>query len=260
MSEFSQNGWPVFTSSDSLVKTLAGQRMPNGVVPGDVATVLGYVAQQFHNRVEPLVDGWCWGWNNRAVTGGTVKSNHASATAIDLNAPRHPYGKANTFTPVQRSAIREILTEVSPAVRWGGDYTGNRDDMHFEINAGVGVVAAVAARIRNAQPKPQPPTEEEEEPMILKAGTNLTLTVPTLGKGTLDIFVSMGSHVTLHQMFGVGASPSTPPPGGDITFRKPVDQVIDSDRGGPISIPNAGATRGVVLVYSCDRDFTVVAS
>lgn len=151
----SQNGW---SAGDTSVLdrgfAVQGVTFPGGVRRGDVSTVLGYVAAQFHARVEPLVAGWCWGYNYRPVTGGGSLSNHASGTAIDVNAPRHPYGKRDTFTPAQRGVIRQILAEVGGVVRWGGDYTGNRDDMHFEINAGAVAVAAVAVRLR-AQPTSQ---------------------------------------------------------------------------------------------------------
>lgn len=250
----SLNGWPVVYSSDDLQKTLAGQRMPNGVRRGDVEVVLGYVAEQFHRRVEPLVTGWCWGWNNRAVTGGTAPSNHASATAIDLNAPNHPYGKANTFTPVQRDTIHDILAEVGGGVvRWGGDYTGNRDDMHFEINAGVGAVAAAAARIRAIQPpppSPEPIRNQEEHHMQVKAGTNVKSYIPCDGKRGLKLAIGgPGRKIQFHAWY-IGDTPSHA--GGD--YLGEVEGTVDSDRPGPIGLPEH--VSHVALITTCDEDFT----
>lgn len=97
--------------------------------------------------MEKLVDGWCWGYNYRATTGGTSLSCHASGTAIDINAPRHPYGKGGTFTAAQVKEIRKILAELDGTVRWGGDFD-NPDEMHFEIRVGKARVAAMADEIR----------------------------------------------------------------------------------------------------------------
>jgi len=158
----SQNGWSVGTSGQLGVVPLvvAGIAFPPGVRGGDVATVLGYVAQQFHNRVEHLYTPGCWGYAFRPVAGQTTGySNHASGTAIDINAPTHPLAKVGTFTPQQAAEIRRIVAEVAPAVRWGGDYSGRKDEMHFEINASAATVAAVAARIRGGgAPAPTPPS------------------------------------------------------------------------------------------------------
>jgi len=148
----SQNGWPASSDKRAIgvdgAWSIRGAQFPGGVVAGPVATVLGYVADQFHQRVEPLVAGWCWGWAWRDIRGSTGLSNHASGTAIDVNAPRHPLGATGTFTTSQRDSIHAILAEAGGVVRWGGDYTGRKDEMHFEINAGYAAVAALAARLK----------------------------------------------------------------------------------------------------------------
>ena len=69
-----------------------------------------------------------------------------------MNATRHVLGAQGTFTPAadQRRSAR-ILGEVDNVVRWGGDYTGRRDEMHFEIVGSQEEVRAVAERLRAAQ-------------------------------------------------------------------------------------------------------------
>jgi hypothetical protein len=54
------------------------------------------------------------------------------------------------MSTAQRGACRQIVTELSPAVTWGGDFPTNVDEMHFEINSDASVeqVAEVAQRIR----------------------------------------------------------------------------------------------------------------
>jgi hypothetical protein len=66
---------------------------------------------------------------------------------VDINATRHPLGKPGTFNAAQVARIHRILADVDHVVRWGGDYTGRKDEMHFEINAPHVKVAAVAARL-----------------------------------------------------------------------------------------------------------------
>lgn len=153
----SQNGWPASPNRGDIGVdpgfSAAGVTFPGGVKSGDVATVLQYVAEQFHARVEPLRVGWCWGWNYREIRGATSISNHASGTAIDCNAPLHNLGDKGTFSKKQVDAIHTILMEVGYVVRWGGDYSGRVDEMHFEINASAASVKSVAARLRSIPDK-----------------------------------------------------------------------------------------------------------
>jgi hypothetical protein len=158
----SQNGWPASSDRRAIgvaVFEVHEVAFPGGVKAGDVAVVLEYVVNRFRLEVEPLVPGWCWGWNYRPVTGGGRLSNHASGTAVDVNAPHHPYGKRDTFTARQRDTIRSILAAVDNVVRWGGDYSRTPDDMHFEINDGPAAVARVAAKVRAITRPIQPPPE-----------------------------------------------------------------------------------------------------
>jgi len=156
----SQNGWPAGSASTVPLGTLAvgAATFPAGVRRGDVHVVLGYVARRFDHEVEALVKGWCWGHSYRVISGSTSLSNHSSGTAIDLNAPRHPLGTSGTFTATQRSHIRSILSACNGVVRWGGDYSGRKDEMHFEINVrpGDARLAALAQRFRGGFPTPTP--------------------------------------------------------------------------------------------------------
>lgn len=159
----SQNGWSAGSSSVVPLSTLSvgAATFPAGVRRGDVHVVLGYVARRFDREVEALVKGWCWGHSYRVISGSTSLSNHSSGTAIDLNAPRHPLGKSGTFSATQRSHIRSILSSCNGVVRWGGDYSGRKDEMHFEIDVrpGDARLAALASRIGGGSggtPTPSP--------------------------------------------------------------------------------------------------------
>ncbi len=152
----SQNGWPASASRNSIGVVglvVGGIDIVGGVKDGDVKIVLGYVADQFNKRVEKLYTPGCWGHNYRPIAGSATVSNHGSGTAIDLNAPGHPRGKANTFTTSQRAAIKAILSEVDNTVTWGGSWK-NPDDMHFEINCSAAKLTKVAEKIRGGTPPP----------------------------------------------------------------------------------------------------------
>ena len=105
--------------------------------PGDL---LLEFAAHFHREVESI-EGVAddWGYAERLVRGSaTDLSNHASGTAIDLNATRHPLGSAASanYSSAQIAAVHRIVAATGNVVRWGGDYTGRTDPMHFEINDG----------------------------------------------------------------------------------------------------------------------------
>ena len=163
----SQNGWPASSSKAALGivdANVYGVHFPGGVRGGDVEHVLMYVAQKFHETVEALHPGWCWGYFYKEISGSSTLSNHASGTAIDLNAPNHPVGKAGTFNAAQKAAILKILDVCEGVVRWGGNYTGRKDEMHFEIVGNAKATARVAAKVRPPQaPPPVPQLEVDGE-------------------------------------------------------------------------------------------------
>jgi peptidoglycan hydrolase-like protein with peptidoglycan-binding domain len=162
---------------------------------GAVAVVMTYLAQEFDDRVEdldtagsyeegdnpPSVSGGSastvrddWSYAERKIRGGVSLSNHASGTADDMNSTQHPLGKSGTFTNAQVDEIEDILHDlVDPVtkesvVRWGGHYSGRKDEMHFEIDADLDAVGRVADRIKKgddgklyieklpSKPKPKP--------------------------------------------------------------------------------------------------------
>jgi uncharacterized protein YukE len=151
----SQNGWPADPPRGP--RTIPGTNVRVNVANGPAGDVLIHVLAQVHSRVERIDlnsergEADDWGYANRPVRGGAELSNHASATAVDMNATRHVLGERGTFSQTQVDEIHRILGEVDNVVRWGGDYRGRADEMHFEINGTVAEVTAVANRLRAAQ-------------------------------------------------------------------------------------------------------------
>ncbi len=75
-------------------------------------------------------------FNCRKITGGTGYSLHAFGIAMDLNWQDNGYGPVlrTDMTPAMVAAIKAIRTRSGAQVwRWGGDYTGNKDGMHYEV-------------------------------------------------------------------------------------------------------------------------------
>lgn len=136
----------------------------------------------FNAEVERLHPGWCWGHSPRRIGGTNVWSQHAMGGAWDLNAPLHPMGKHNTFSPGERKRIHELLDDEFRfkgvrLIRWGADYTGRKDDMHFEVIAPrATVLRAVAALQAPAKPRPKPPAGRHEPGSRLLQAANPDMT------------------------------------------------------------------------------------
>jgi hypothetical protein len=96
--------------------------------------LLAGFAGEFHELIEPIDEGKLddWAYAFRMVRGTTDKlSCHSSGTAIDLNATQHPLGKVGTFSAAKVPMIQALARKYG--LRWGGDYRGRKDEMHFEV-------------------------------------------------------------------------------------------------------------------------------
>lgn len=133
-------------------------------VRSEIAPLLIGFAREFHLTVEPLVPGWNWGYHYRSVTGGGGYSFHAAGIAIDLNAPRHPYGRANTFSSADATRIRALCRKYG--LRWGGDYRYTKDEMHVEVIVGRTAALDLVRRLQTVASVvpsiPTTPTPEDD--------------------------------------------------------------------------------------------------
>lgn len=147
----SQNGYSA--NDPSLIETITipGTDRKVALRRGAPGQLLAHWAGWFDKHIESVDGGQLddWGYAVRPIRGSrTGLSNHASGTALDLNAPRHPLGKRGTFTAQQTAAIRAELKRYGGAIRWGGDYENRADEMHFEIVADVARCAEVLDKVR----------------------------------------------------------------------------------------------------------------
>ena len=145
----SYNGWPASKDQDEIgIKsypvpgTLIKLRCAEKVAP----LLVGFAAE-FHNLIEPLDVGSLddWGYAYRDVRGVPGKlSNHASGTAIDLNASRHPLKSINTFEPAKVPMLKALCKKY--ALTWGGEWT-RPDPMHYEVSINAAKVAALITKL-----------------------------------------------------------------------------------------------------------------
>lgn len=162
----SQNGWTVlFNAPSGRLRWITGRTLP-----GDVQIVFDYLCKRL-DKIEKCRPEWCWGWNVRAIRGkSSGYSNHASASAIDYNAPAHPLGVTNTWTPREKAEINKILADMDGVIRWGENYSGRKDGMHFEINKGWLAVKLLARKIKAGKMPDQAPAWKPREASAINFG------------------------------------------------------------------------------------------
>lgn len=167
----SVNGWRVLTRGECTDVKVPGGMLP---VHPDFAWLAWDCAHLWHETVEELVWPGCWGWAEprpiRGDTAGTTTSNHCSATAWDLCAPKHPRGVPiwRTFTAEQLQAIAAMEARYAGVLRWGGRWSGaDVDGMHWEGVPGVTVEAvhALTARLRDDETPPAPAAPPKPAPV-----------------------------------------------------------------------------------------------
>lgn len=154
----SQNGWPALSNDSnklhSWVIPARNGRFKLRLRNGSAGFLLAYFALWFSEKIEDataqgLLDDW--GYAYRPVRGSeTNLSNHASGTAMDINATWHPLGRVRTGIFRRRSAVEAVqrrLHWMGNVLRWGGSYNGRKDEMHFEVNVNISQAERAARRL-----------------------------------------------------------------------------------------------------------------
>ena len=132
----SSNGWPASKNREELgIKSYTIEGTSVRIACADaVAPLLVGFLEEFHALIEPIDKGTPddWGYCFRMVRGSERNlSNHSSGTAIDVNATKHPLGKSGTFPSEKVPMIQALAKKYG--LKWGGDYSGRKDEMHFEV-------------------------------------------------------------------------------------------------------------------------------
>lgn len=139
----SARGWgPGFPHprTDRVVTALCGANRVALPVRAEIAPPVQRLVADLKTRHGPFHSGQCWGFANRAIRGSRTPSNHSWGLAIDLDAPSNPM----TTDPRAHHTIGSYASEMAArhGFRWGGDYAGRKDFMHFEF---MGTPASAAA-------------------------------------------------------------------------------------------------------------------
>ena len=179
------NGFDVVSyGSDKLATYLVPGTTVKLSVRKEVAPLMIGFAADFHRLVESLNAGKDdWGHAPRKIAGSDSWSFHAPGIAMDLNSNAHPMGKRGTFTSVEVSAIRGLLSKWSyqgtKLFRWGGDYRSKADEMHFEIIVPRNVALAAVKALQTTPPT-TPPTKGWTEMLIEQ--------LPVVQQDSKDVF------------------------------------------------------------------------
>lgn len=94
---------------------------------GAPLTILGAWLYWYDRNVEEILTP-VWGWS---VDNEVRDSNHLSGTAVDINAPKYPWGQ-RVMPAARKAKIREGLKLFEGTVFWGADWQ-RADEMHYQM-------------------------------------------------------------------------------------------------------------------------------
>lgn len=165
-----ENGWPMVNANRTVSVQVvpAARKVP--LLRGDVATILNAFLILYNRRVEPITSQ-VWGWS---PDNDVWNSNHMSGTAIDINAPKYPWGTYR-MPAATIAKVNALLKDFEGVVFWGRNW-GKPDEMHYQIGLPPNNprVAALARKLNNGHlgaygtstpPKPQPQPQPKGNPM-----------------------------------------------------------------------------------------------
>jgi len=222
----SYNGWPANSDPNAIgIDTNWGAKVgapafgsggyAGGMKSGDVSTLFVYLVNRLHNEVEPMMNqsggnGYgCWGYSYRAnVNNPSSLSCHASGTAIDYNAPKHPNGTSTGsnggggWTGSQYNQIQAIL---QGPLQGGISWLTSNDPMHFEIQGSASKIASIAASLGGSTGgggQPQPPEDDEDMKYSLCRGNSGNGAVFAYSPGRF-FHVPSQTHLTIGDAAGI---------------------------------------------------------
>lgn len=167
---WSENGWRM-VNRDGCVVAGPSIGLPHSntapVRRGDAATILNAWLWWYHHNVEPLTSP-VWGWS---ATNLVPNSNHLAGTALDINAPKYPWGYYR-MPATLRTKVERGLALFEGTIFWGRRWS-KPDEMHYQLGFREGDprISAFAAKLNNGHlgvykptpPPPPPPNLIDEE-------------------------------------------------------------------------------------------------
>lgn len=132
MTDAQNRGWGPPCPDGEIVNIQAGGRSFNvhkKVAPIFQAFITDLVATPYPIDRGTLDD---WSYNCRKIAGSTSWSNHAWGLAVDINSLTNPM--RSPLTTDMPSWVRNETNLMNKyGLRWGGEYSGTPDPMHFEF-------------------------------------------------------------------------------------------------------------------------------
>lgn len=119
-------GWPANNAAQMATVRAGGIALS---VRREIAPLVQWLVTETATRGYGLRDGQCWGFANRPIRGTNTPSNHSWGLAVDLNSLANPMGDA--LVTDMPGWMVELWK--SKKFRWGDDYRGRKDAMHFEF-------------------------------------------------------------------------------------------------------------------------------
>lgn len=138
----SANGWPALEADSTSLYTWTipakNGHLRIRLRNGSAGFLLCHFLLWWSERLDDLTNPHPaddWGYAYRPIRGQySGLSNHASGTAVDADATQWPLGTEH-MTNAMKAKIRLRLKLYRGCLRWGGDYSGRKDQMHTEVNA-----------------------------------------------------------------------------------------------------------------------------
>lgn len=183
------SGWP-HCSVRPVSLQVGGVSFPAGVDARvhDLMTALLVESEQ--RKLVQLHAGWCWGYGCRPITGTTnVPSNHSWGLAIDINAPVNGYGSSSHTIP---AAMGKLWNGYG--FRWGGDYSGNKDWMHFEFMGTPGDAHDMTDKARKDFGREEADMTKQEKEQLDKAWAFVQQVERDLGPGKKEAPAGAAGH------------------------------------------------------------------
>lgn len=144
---YSENGWRMCNRDECDIVRIKDLYLTETAPlrKGAPLTILGAWLYWYDRNVEEILSS-VWGWSN---TNDVANSNHLSGTAVDINAPKYPWG-SRTMPADRIAKVREGLKLFEGSVYWGAAWD-RADEMHYQMawKEGDSRNAAFAAKLQN---------------------------------------------------------------------------------------------------------------
>ena len=127
--EWSEKGWRMCNRDECDIARIPGLTLVDTAPlrKGPPLTILGAWLFWYDRNVEEIVSP-VWGWSN---TNDVGNSNHLAGVAVDVNAPKYPWG-ARVMPAGRIAKVREGLRLFEDSVFWGADWN-RADEMHYDL-------------------------------------------------------------------------------------------------------------------------------